>query len=98
MAEIIQFPGVFRPDMMPGHAIDLLWVRQVISSLIDTYGTDTKEMWDEFGRLMRANISGFFAFKAVETMGGKEVSIICVLPLGKFQSSVYVLNRDLCKS
>ena len=55
-------------------------------------------MWDEFGRLMRANISGFFAFKAVETMGGKEVSIICVLPLGKFQSSVYVLNRDLCKS
>jgi hypothetical protein len=98
MGEVIKFPGVFRPDMMPGHAIDLLWVRQVIFTLIDKYGTDTKEMWDEFGHLMCANISGFFAFKAVEAMGGKEVSIICVLPLGKFQSSVYVLNRDLCKS
>jgi hypothetical protein len=95
MGDLIDFPGPHRSEMMPGHKIDLLRVRQVLLDLVAEYGSESKEMWDEFDRRMKTMVIGFFAHSVTRILGGREVSVICLTPEGKFQSSVYVLNSQL---
>jgi hypothetical protein len=98
MGDIINFPSPPEADMMPGHAVDLRRIIQIIRYLVKIHGSDTEKMWSEFDEEMVRRVGGYDGYDVEPRELGKMVSIMTATDVGACQFTVFVFNGLLRKT
>lgn len=97
MGKLIDFPASTEVGVMPGHAVDLRRVVQLVRELVDVYGSDTEKMWDHFDDEVATRIQGYDGYDVEETKLGKIVTVMTDTVVGRCQFSILVYKELLTK-
>jgi hypothetical protein len=97
MGKLIEFPTSAEVSVMPGHAVDLRRVVQLVRELVDVYGSDTEQMWDHFDDEIAERIQGYDGYDVENTDIGKIVTVMTNTTVGRCQFSILVYKDLLVK-
>jgi hypothetical protein len=96
MGDVVEFPQR-GPAMMPGHAVDLRRVVQVVRRLSKAVDGPSALMWGLFDLEMAKSISGYVSYETRAHDEGTVVTVITDTVVGTCRFSILVYTENFSK-